>query len=53
MLKTNVITKEYKVTARTPQGIEAMTIVQAESETAARMKADFPPDWTIVEVEAL
>ena len=50
MLKTNVMTRDYKITARTPQGMEAMCIVQAESREAARMKANFPADWTILEV---
>lgn len=51
MLKTNVITKTYRVTLRTPGGPACVSEVTAESETAARLKVFVPYGWTIEAVE--
>lgn len=53
MLKTNVITKTYSLTLRTPSGGLSVTEITAESEESARLKAFHPSGWKIERVEAL
>lgn len=53
MLKTNVITRDYKITARTSAGVEVSYIVNAESPEAARLKEPIPKSWTVLEVTEL
>lgn len=53
MLKTNVITKTYRVTLLTPSGGVSTADIQAESEAAARLKVFVPYGWTIERVEEL
>lgn len=50
MLRTNVIPKTYRVTLRTPSGMQAVSTIDAESIEAARLKAPCPPGWEIAEV---
>lgn len=51
MLKTNVITKTYRIVLRTPSGGMAASEIAAESEAAARLKVFVPRGWTIEAVE--
>ncbi len=53
MLKTNVRTKTYRLTLRTPSGGRAAATVEAESPDAARLKAPCPKGWDILEVQEL
>lgn len=53
MLKTNVITKAYRLTLRGPGGTEQARTVDAESEEAARLKAVIPLGHKIEKVEPL
>lgn len=53
MLKTNVITKTYQITLRTPSGKIAVSTLDAESESCARNRAMVPYGWEIVEVTEL
>ena len=53
MLKTNVITKTYQVTLRTPSGKMVVSTLDAESEACARDRAMVPYGWEIVEVNPL
>lgn len=53
MLKTNVITKTYQVTLRTPSGKIAVSTLDAESEACARDRVMVPYGWEIVEVTEL
>lgn len=51
MLKTNVIKKTYRFTLCSPSGNTAISTVDAESASAARLKAPCPPGWIIEAVE--
>lgn len=53
MLKTNVITKTYLVTLRTPSGGVSISEITAESEESAKIKVFLPSGWKIEKVEAL
>lgn len=53
MLKTNVTTKTYQITLRTPSGKTAISTLDAESEACAREKVLVPYGWEIVEVMEL
>lgn len=47
MLKTNVITKTYSFSLRTPSGGMRESEITAESEAAARLKLFLPYGWTV------
>lgn len=53
MLKTNVITKTWKITLRTPSGKIVVTTLVAESEACVRDRVVVPFGWEIVEVKEL
>lgn len=53
MLKTNVTTKTYQITLRTPSGKTAISTLDAESEACARDRVMIPHGWEIVEVMEL
>lgn len=50
MLKTNVISKTYKIVRCNAAGAVRIEIVTAESPAAARLKAGELPGWEISEV---
>lgn len=53
MLKTNVITKTYRVTMRNRRGDISATFITGESEEAVRLKMLIPFGREIVEVKEL
>lgn len=50
MLKTNVITKTYRVTMRNRGGAISTTFLTGESAEAVKLKAFVPYGWELVEV---
>lgn len=51
MLKTNVITRPYRVILHAPSGAVNEVEIIAESEEAARLKVFVPYGWIIGRVE--
>lgn len=53
MLKTNVVTKTYRVTMTNRRGDAVTSYITGESPEAVRLKALVPYGWEIAEVTEL